>query len=68
LLVLFTDGVSDARNRRGDILGEGRVLDTIRENRESDPATILDCVMQVVDEHTGRSTRRDDLTVVLVRA
>ncbi len=68
LLVLFTDGVSDARNRRGDTLGEGRVLDTIRAHRESDPATILERVMEVVDEHTGGSTRRDDLTVVLVRA
>jgi sigma-B regulation protein RsbU (phosphoserine phosphatase) len=27
LLVLFTDGVSDARNRAGERLGEERVLD-----------------------------------------
>jgi sigma-B regulation protein RsbU (phosphoserine phosphatase) len=68
LLVLFTDGVSDARNRRGDRLGEERVLETIREHREATPEVILDRVMEVLDKHTGRSTRRDDLTVVLVRA
>jgi phosphoserine phosphatase RsbU/P len=67
LLVLFTDGVSDARNRRGDRLGEKRVLDTILEHRDEDPSTILEHVMDVLQEHTGRSTRGDDLTVVLVR-
>jgi sigma-B regulation protein RsbU (phosphoserine phosphatase) len=68
LLVLFTDGVSDAYNRRGDRLGEQRVLDTIREHREETPDAILEHVMTVLEDHTGRSTRRDDLTVVLVRA
>lgn len=33
LLVLFTDGISDARNRDGDRLGEERVLDAVRAHR-----------------------------------
>lgn len=68
LLVLFTDGLSDARNRLGDRLGEERILDVIRQHRDEPPATILDHVMELVEGHTGASTRRDDLTVVLVRA
>src|SRR6185312_13823612 len=32
LLVLFTDGVSDARNRAGERLGEDRVLEIVRAN------------------------------------
>ncbi|HEY4303449.1 MAG TPA: GAF domain-containing SpoIIE family protein phosphatase [Gemmatimonadaceae bacterium] len=67
LLVLFTDGVSDARNVEGERLGEEKVLDAIREHRDEDPREILERVMAVIDEHTGNEPRRDDLTVVLAR-
>jgi len=68
LLVLFTDGVSDARNRAGEALGETRVLEAIRAHRDAEPSEILARVMEVVDEHTGGAPRRDDLTVVLARS
>jgi sigma-B regulation protein RsbU (phosphoserine phosphatase) len=68
MLVLFTDGVSDARNPDGERLGEDRVLDIIREHRSFAPREILDRVMDLLDAHTAGEPRRDDLTVVLVRA
>lgn len=68
LLVLFTDGVSDARNRMGERLGEDRILDAIRTNREETPAEILERVFAVLDAHTEQSPRRDDLTIVLLRS
>jgi sigma-B regulation protein RsbU (phosphoserine phosphatase) len=68
LLVLFTDGVSDARNRVGERLGEGRVLETVRTHRLELPSEILDRVMAMMDAHTQGSRRRDDLTLVLVRS
>jgi sigma-B regulation protein RsbU (phosphoserine phosphatase) len=68
LLVLFTDGVSDARNRDGDRIGEESVLQMIRDHRHEDPRAILDRVIQLLDQHTGDSPRRDDLTLVLLRS
>ena len=68
LLVLFTDGVSDARNADDARLGEDRVLDIIRANREETPAEILERVVELLDTHTGSEPRRDDLTVVLLRS
>jgi sigma-B regulation protein RsbU (phosphoserine phosphatase) len=68
LLVLFTDGVSDARNRFGDRLGEERVLEAVRGNRTETPSTILDRVVALLDRHTQGAPRRDDLTLVLVRS
>jgi sigma-B regulation protein RsbU (phosphoserine phosphatase) len=67
LLVLFTDGVSDARNVEGERLGEEKVLAAIREHRTREPREILDRVMAVIDAHTAGAPRRDDLTVVLAR-
>ena len=68
LLVLFTDGVADARNRMGERLGEERILETIRAHRTAEPAMILDLVVAVLEEHTKGAIRRDDLTLVLVRS
>jgi sigma-B regulation protein RsbU (phosphoserine phosphatase) len=68
LLILFTDGVSDARNRVGDRLGEESVLETVREHRADQPSEILDQVVAMMEHHTQGSRRRDDLTLVLVRS
>lgn len=68
LLVLFTDGVADARNRAGERLGEERVLDTIRAHRGEAPGTILEHVVETLEAHTQRAPRRDDLTIVLLRS
>ena len=67
LLVLFTDGVSDARSPVGERLGELRILDTIREHRNESPRDILAHVFEVLDGHMQTAPRRDDLTLVLVR-
>jgi sigma-B regulation protein RsbU (phosphoserine phosphatase) len=68
LLVLFTDGVSDARNRAGERLGEERLLDVIREHRDAAPDDVLRRAFEVLEAHTEGAPRRDDLTIVLVRA
>lgn len=67
LLVLFTDGVSDARNRYGLRLGEQPVLDVVMRHREEAPAEILGHVLDELAEHTGDAVQRDDLAVVLAR-
>jgi sigma-B regulation protein RsbU (phosphoserine phosphatase) len=68
LLVLFTDGMSDARNRSGQRLGEERILETIVAHRRESPADILAHVIELVEAHSGDTPRRDDQTLVLLRS
>jgi sigma-B regulation protein RsbU (phosphoserine phosphatase) len=68
LLVLFTDGISDARNGSDQRLGEERVLELIRENRENDTRIIVDRVFKLLEVHTRSVPSRDDLTLVVVRS
>jgi phosphoserine phosphatase RsbU/P len=68
LLVLFTDGVSDARNRAGQRLGEEQLLATIRAHRAESPAVILERLIEVVERHSGDTPRRDDQTLVLLKS
>lgn len=68
VVLLFTDGVSDARNRFGIRLGEQRVLDVAREHRREHPASILDAVLATLNEHTASAPQRDDLTLVVLKS
>jgi sigma-B regulation protein RsbU (phosphoserine phosphatase) len=67
LLLLFTDGISEARNRQDDRLGESAVLELVLRHRASTPAEILAIVFEALNQHIGDTPRRDDLTLVLVR-
>ena len=68
LLLLFTDGISDARARDGGRLGEQPVLDLVSRHRREDPSAIVERVIALVNRHTGRARLRDDLTRVVARS
>lgn len=68
LLLLFTDGVSDARNRFDQRIGETAVTDAVRQVRTRNPEVILDHVLAGLQQHMGDVIRRDDLTLVIARA
>lgn len=68
LLVLFTDGVSDARDAGGRVLGEAAVLDVVRARRADVPTRIIDGVFAAVEGHLGATAPADDQAIVVVRA
>jgi phosphoserine phosphatase RsbU/P len=68
LLLLFTDGVSDARNLAGVRLGEERVLDVVSRYREQNVNVILDAVFSELREYTGAARQRDDMAVLIIRS
>ncbi len=68
LLVLFTDGVSDARDDRGRVLGEARVLDVVKARRAEVPQRVVDGVFALVEGHMGRVTPEDDQALVVLRS
>ncbi len=68
LLVIFTDGVSDARDARGKALGEKRVLDVLTARRRELPSRIVDGVFALVEGHMGRNRPHDDQAVVVLRS
>ncbi len=67
VLLLFTDGVSDARDRRDVRLGEDAVLELAARERSVPVGALADQVFRLVDQHAGTTPRRDDLTLVVAR-
>jgi sigma-B regulation protein RsbU (phosphoserine phosphatase) len=68
LLVLFTDGIIDARSPTGERLGEAKVLQMVGKHRAEHPDDILKRVFDMLGEFTGGAPSDDDLTLLLLRS
>jgi serine phosphatase RsbU (regulator of sigma subunit) len=63
-LVLATDGLSEARNRRGDLLGAQGAIELIRQ-APAEPQRCADALAAAVRARTSRR-QRDDLAVLAI--
>ena len=65
VLLLYTDGITEAQSHTGDLFGVERVCLSLREAAAMPVADILEHVLSAVD--TWMSRRRDDSTLVVLR-
>lgn len=66
LVVLYTDGATEAPNAAGEEFGLERLTKLIREG-SSEPEAVVDRVMAAVDAFGGGGELHDDLTVVALK-
>jgi phosphoserine phosphatase RsbU/P len=67
LLLLFSDGVTEARNQLGEPFGTDRLEECVSSNGDLDPAALVAVIRKAVRDFTGTDRLRDDLTSVAVR-
>jgi sigma-B regulation protein RsbU (phosphoserine phosphatase) len=67
MFVFFSDGILDARNRKGELFGRGRVENTVSECAEKSAACVVDSLFKAVAEHSAGVETFDDQTVVAIR-
>lgn len=67
ILVLFSDGVTEAVNPKDDDFGEQRLADVIYANRERPAAEIIEAIEAAVVEFTQGAPAADDITMVVAR-
>jgi len=66
-LVAFTDGVTEALNKRGRLFSEKKLEKLILKNRKDRPSDLLDIVMSSVQNHIGEAPQSDDITLLIIR-
>ena len=64
-LVLFTDGLTEARNADNEEFGDRRLEETVRRHRGADAADLMDIVYHDALRFAG-GTLQDDATLVVV--
>jgi sigma-B regulation protein RsbU (phosphoserine phosphatase) len=67
LLVLYTDGVTDALNAEMEEFGLPRLLSVVAEHREASAADVIRAINQAVDEFVGDTPQFDDFTLVVLK-
>ena len=67
LLVIFSDGISEATNGADEMFGEEPLGRLITENRDKKAADILEAILNAVRGHTDVSSQTDDITLVVVK-
>jgi sigma-B regulation protein RsbU (phosphoserine phosphatase) len=65
-LVLYTDGITELRDKANELFGEERFDDAVHRCSGM-PECVVDSVHQAMYKFTGSMTRQDDQTLVVVR-
>jgi sigma-B regulation protein RsbU (phosphoserine phosphatase) len=66
ILVVYSDGLTDAQNPREEMYGEKRLLDIIRQQAPSGSSALELSVLNAIGEFTQGTPQTDDITFVIV--
>lgn len=67
ILVLYTDGISEATNARKELLGDDRLKEVCAEQRNTPAAAVREAILDAVMKHQGAEPAADDMTVLVIR-
>ena len=65
-LVLYTDGITEARNAEDEEFGEDRLVDALRSQRHLEANALFETVLNRVTHFTGDRGFQDDATLLVV--
>ena len=66
-LILYTDGVTEARNAEGEFFGEEGLVDAVEGSTCESAETLHQAIVRSLEEFIGDVPLSDDLTLVVVR-
>lgn len=67
ILVLYTDGISEAMNDRSELYGEERLIERLRTWKELSAKEIAELIIEDAEKFNTHPTYTDDKTVVVVK-
>ena len=67
LLVLYSDGVTEANNLDYDEFGEERLVQVLQQNRTRPAREIVDAVTAALKDFTAGAPQADDITLVVAK-
>jgi sigma-B regulation protein RsbU (phosphoserine phosphatase) len=67
LVVIFSDGVSEASNAEGEEFGDARILEVIEAGRHRSAAALVDDLVSAVRAFAAGAPQSDDITAMVVR-
>ena len=67
LLLLYTDGITEAENESGEMFGETRLVEFAKTNNNQPSEKLIESLLQEVRRFSGKAELDDDCTVMALR-
>ncbi len=67
LMILYTDGISEAENPSEDEWGEEALISAVRTSGTATPAEMISTIMRCADAFASGAPQHDDMTLVVAR-
>ena len=67
LLILFSDGITEAMNHENKEFSEEKLIDVIRNNIDTAPELLIEKIVAAVKEHSGSTAQSDDITLMIIK-
>lgn len=67
MLFLYTDGLSEAMNNKGELLGRQRVQQLASEHSQDTAQQLVELMEAEVHRHAGDAEQNDDITLLAIR-
>ncbi|MGE5816267.1 MAG: PP2C family protein-serine/threonine phosphatase [Acidobacteriota bacterium] len=65
--LLYTDGVIEVENARGEFFGDSKLEEVVRDNRTRTPEELSEEILSQIDRwRTGSTPQQDDITLVVI--
>ncbi len=67
VVVMYTDGVTEAHTKSGDEFGYERLLQVVEKSGNKSAVEVRDAIIMAVDSHMHHESPEDDLTIVVLK-
>lgn len=67
VIVLYTDGITEAMNPQSDLFGESRLSRIVEEHGHLESSELRERIMREVEAFVGSADQHDDMTMILLK-
>ncbi len=67
VIVLYTDGITEAMNLESDLFGESRLSRIVEEHGHLESSELRERIMREVEAFVGSADQHDDMTMILLK-
>lgn len=67
VLLLYTDGITEAENDAGELFGMERLCDVVAANASGPPQEVIDAVLREVAAFRGDAPQEDDVAMIVMK-
>ncbi|MFA5012331.1 MAG: PP2C family protein-serine/threonine phosphatase [Ignavibacteria bacterium] len=67
IVVIYSDGITDAKNRAGEFYGNEKMKSVILQNKELSAKALGEQIVEDIFQFTGQTRQNDDISIIVMK-